>query len=254
MKYYEKHEEEYRKRLAKGQVAWDEGKYEQFDMLALVKRFIKESNFDSSQSYALDIGCGTGGLACYLASRGFKVTAIDVSGTAIGEAKNQAFSRGVKVDFKVADICREQLPENAYDLVTDNHFLHCIVFSQERNFVLQNIRRALTANGEYWIETMVGHPKMKPRDEWHLDNDGISWLDVSGNGLIEGCIERDGQIWFPMRRIQPSDKILIEELRQAGFEIVWHETSPPMNENDTGTFRAKCRPMKKKDQITVGKF
>jgi len=246
MKYYEKHEGEYRKRLARGQVAWEEGKYEQFGILALIERFIKESDFEPSHSCALDVGCGTGGLACYLVSRGFKVTAIDISETAIEEAKKQAFLRGLKVNFRAGDICREQLPENAYDLVTDNHFLHCIAFSQERDFVLQNIRRALRTNGEYWIETMVGHPKMKPKDEWHLDNDGIAWIAVSGMGQIEGCIEHNGQIWFPMRRIQPSDKILIEELRQAGFEIVWHETAPPMSENDTGTFRAKCRPMKKR--------
>ena len=100
-----------------------------FSMLTLIERFLGESNLEPSQSSALDIGCGTGGLACYLAKRGFNVTAIDVSTTAINEAKKQAALRGLKINFQAADLCREQLPQNAFDIITDNHFLHCIVFS-----------------------------------------------------------------------------------------------------------------------------
>lgn len=242
MKYYELHEQEYQKILAAGHVSWDKGNYEQFNMLSLIERFLGESNLEPSQSSALDIGCGTGGLACYLASRGFNVTAIDISTSAINEAKKQAASRGLKINFQVADLCREQLPQNTFDIITDNHFLHCIVFSDERQAVLQNIRQALKPHGEYWIETMVGHPEMSSRNEWHLDADGISWVAVPNNLKVEGCVERNGQILFPARRIQPSEAILIEESRNAGFKVIWHETKPPINENDTGTFRAKCRP------------
>lgn len=242
MKYYEAHNEEYLKRLAKGQVAWEKGAYEKFDMLPLVERFMGESNFEPLQSSALDLGCGTGGLACWLASQGFKVTAIDISDAAICEAKKQAASRKLKIDFQVADLCQTKLPQKMFDLITDNHFLHCIVFPDERRSVLQNINHALKPGGEYWIETMVGHPQMKPRPEWHLDVDGISWQIVPPGRKIEECVNRDGQIWFPIRRIQPSEKILMEELHCAGFEIIWHETVPPVDENDAGDFRAKCRP------------
>lgn len=245
MKYYEMHEEAYRSRLAQGYVSWDKKNYEQFDMLGLIERFIGESDLKPAQSDALDIGCGTGGLACYLSSRGFKVTAIDVSSVAICEAKKQAASRGLKIDFRVADLCLEKLPEKAFDLIIDNHFLHCIVLADERYAVLQNVNRALKPHGEFWIETMVGHPGMKPRDEWHLDADGISWMITSKDKGVEGCVERDGQIWCPIRRIQPSQTILIEELHRADFEIIWYETVLPVNENDTGDFRAKCRPKKK---------
>jgi SAM-dependent methyltransferase len=244
MKYYETHDEEYCKLLAKGQVAWDKRPYEKFDMLPLIERFIEELNFEPLQSGALDLGCGTGGLACYLASRGFKVTAIDISAAAICEAKKQAAARGLKINFQTTDLCQEKLPQRAFDLITDNHFLHCIVFSDERQSVLHNINYALKPGGEYWIETMVGYPRMKPRDEWHLDADGIFWRIAPADKKIERCVNRDGRIWFPTRRIQPSEKILIEELHQAGFEIVWHETVPPVDENDAGTFRAKCRPQR----------
>ena len=191
MKYYEAHDEEYRKLLAKGHVAWDKGAYEKFDMLPLVERFIRELSFEPSQSNALDLGCGTGGLACWLASQGFRVTAIDISTAAVCEAKKQAVSRGLKIDFQAADICQEKLPKKPFDLITDNHFLHCIVFPDERHSVLQNINRALRPGGEYWLETMVRHPKMRPREEWHLDADGISWRATSNDTKVEGCVNRN---------------------------------------------------------------
>jgi len=34
--------------------------------------------------------------------------------------------------------------------------------------------------------------------------------------------------------------VFLDELHLAGFEVVWHETTLPMNENDIGDFRAKC--------------
>ncbi len=241
MKYYEVHNELYRRLLAKGQFAWDKGKYEQFEMLGLIERFIDESDFEPSRSCALDLGCGTGGLSCYLSSRGFKVTAIDISAIAVKEAKKQAASRGLKIDFRVADLCRNELPENAFDLIIDNHFLHCIVFPYERDAVLQKIHRALKPNGEYWIETMVAHPEMKPRDKWNLDAEGISWALISADLPVEGSINRDGQVLCPSRRIQPSEAIIIEELHRAGLELAWYETIPPSDEDDTGWFRARCR-------------
>ena len=54
MKYYEGHEEEYKKRLAKSQVDWDGGKYDEFGMRGLIERFIKESDFNPAQSKTLD--------------------------------------------------------------------------------------------------------------------------------------------------------------------------------------------------------
>jgi SAM-dependent methyltransferase len=242
MKYYELHEREYQKILAAGHVSWDKGNYEQFNMLKLIEHFLGETNLEPSQSSILDVGCGTGGLACCLAKRGFNVTAIDISTAAINEAKKQAALRGLKINFQAADLCHEQLPQNAFDIITDNHFLHCIVFPGERQAVLQNIRQALKPHGEYWIETMVCHPEMKPRKEWNLDSDGISWVAVSKDFKVEGCVERNGQILYPMRRIQPSEAIIIEELQMAGFEVIWHETTQPKDKNDTSDFRAKCRP------------
>jgi SAM-dependent methyltransferase len=51
----------------------------------------------------LELGCGDGALSCFLASKGFTVTGIDISPGMIEEAKQRAVREGVSVRFEVAD-------------------------------------------------------------------------------------------------------------------------------------------------------
>jgi SAM-dependent methyltransferase len=51
----------------------------------------------------LEIGCGTGTNAVWLASKGFNVTAFDVSSLAIETARKKAKEAGVAIQFMVAD-------------------------------------------------------------------------------------------------------------------------------------------------------
>src|SRR5690349_17507776 len=52
---------------------------------------------------ALELGCGTGTNAVYLAQRGFEVTAADLSPLALDRARQRADSAGVKVNWVAAD-------------------------------------------------------------------------------------------------------------------------------------------------------
>jgi SAM-dependent methyltransferase len=52
----------------------------------------------------IEIGCGTGNDAIYLASLGFDVTAIDISPTALNIAERKAQKVGVEVEWLLADI------------------------------------------------------------------------------------------------------------------------------------------------------
>lgn len=67
---------------------------------------------------ALDLACGTGRNALFLAERGFRVEAVDISGVAIRRAREEADRRRLQVDFRVADLDEEPLPEGRYRLVT----------------------------------------------------------------------------------------------------------------------------------------
>ena len=59
-----------------------------------------------TNAHILDLGCGTGLDACFLAKRGMRVTAIDISGQMIAQLKTNAQRQGVqdKIDTHVQDI------------------------------------------------------------------------------------------------------------------------------------------------------
>ena len=65
----------------------------------------------------LDVACGQGRNAVWLAQRGHRVTAIDLSAVAIAQARELASGRGVDVDFQVADFRTWEPPADGYDLV-----------------------------------------------------------------------------------------------------------------------------------------
>lgn len=55
-------------------------------------------------SRALELGCGTGTNAIYLAQLGFDVTACDISPLALERAKQKAFAASVSIDFRQVDL------------------------------------------------------------------------------------------------------------------------------------------------------
>ena len=76
---------------------------------------------------ALDAGAGEGADAIWLAERGWQVTAVDVSGVALGRAAAHAATAGEEVAARIRwqrEDLREWIPpERAYDLVT-SQYLH----------------------------------------------------------------------------------------------------------------------------------
>jgi SAM-dependent methyltransferase len=66
----------------------------------------------------LDVGCGEGADAIWLAGRGWTVTAIDISEVALGRARAAAESAGVAVEWICGDALDMALPARSFDLVS----------------------------------------------------------------------------------------------------------------------------------------
>jgi cyclopropane fatty-acyl-phospholipid synthase-like methyltransferase len=81
---------------------------------------------------ALDLGCGTGTNACYLASHGWQVTGVDFVPAAIGRARERARGAGLDVRFLAGDVTRlvELGVEGPFDLVVDIGCFHGIATRQ----------------------------------------------------------------------------------------------------------------------------
>jgi len=98
---------------------------------------------------AIDLGCGAGNYAIYLAGRGFEVTGVDFSPTAIRIAKENTERKGVKCNFFVADVVDKLDNLNqTWDFVYDWGLLHHI-FPEQRQKYIENVSRILNPKGKY---------------------------------------------------------------------------------------------------------
>jgi cyclopropane fatty-acyl-phospholipid synthase-like methyltransferase len=68
---------------------------------------------------AIDLGCGEGDNAIFLAQHGFQVTGIDFSPTAIDKARAKAREAGSEVEFLVDDLTRLSKVTGEFDLIVD---------------------------------------------------------------------------------------------------------------------------------------
>ena len=67
---------------------------------------------------ALDVGCGEGADAIWLAGQGWEVTAVDVSSVAVDRARDAAGRARVTVEWLSGDALAMDLPVGAFDLVS----------------------------------------------------------------------------------------------------------------------------------------
>jgi len=104
---------------------------------------------------ALDIGCGTGTNAVYLAQHGFDVVGTDIAWLAIRRARQKARLAGVSAAFYVGEAVKLGTPAgpsvgDSFDLAVDIGCLHAIQ-SDRRPAYGSMLRRVLRPNGHYLL-------------------------------------------------------------------------------------------------------
>jgi len=98
---------------------------------------------------ALDLGCGEGGDAVWLALRGWVVTAVDVSPTALGRLTARAAAEGIadRIDAIHIDLATAfpEVPEGGWDLVSAQFFQSTVALP--RAAILRRGAAATAAGG-----------------------------------------------------------------------------------------------------------
>ncbi len=88
--------------------------------------------------HAIDLGCGTGAHAIYLAQHGFDVTGVDFSQAAVHKAHQKANAAGVQINFVVDDLTNLRRVSGKFDFLLDYGVLDDLSLRQ-REAYLQNM-------------------------------------------------------------------------------------------------------------------
>jgi cyclopropane fatty-acyl-phospholipid synthase-like methyltransferase len=132
---------------------------------------------DAVPGKALDIGCGSGTHAVYMARCGWEVTGVDFSSEAIHKARQKAEAAGLRIDFHVADVTGSGVPSSGYDYALD---IGCLFSLPEnrRPLYAQMLKDRIKPGGLYMMFSWLPWWK-KGRKR------GISPEDAAG--LFEGA-------------------------------------------------------------------
>lgn len=93
--------------------------------LDLLQRF---SHLLPAEGDALDLACGLGANARFLAERGLAVAAWDISPVAIEKLAAFSGENGLTIDARVVDLCATPLPVEQFDVIVVGHFLERHLF------------------------------------------------------------------------------------------------------------------------------
>jgi SAM-dependent methyltransferase len=104
---------------------------------------------------ALDIGCGTGDNAIWLAQQGFDVVGIDTSAVAIEKAKHKALQSHAKCDFIVGNFLTDTIEGAPFRFVFDRGLFHVFESDEEREKLGENVHRHLEKGG-LWL-SLIGN-------------------------------------------------------------------------------------------------
>ena len=121
-----------------------------------LRQVVESAAWSLPRGRALDLACGKGRNAIYLAEGGFDVTALDISSVALDEGRRLARERKLRIDWRQCDLTSAVLPAAAFDLVVNFNYL-------QRSLV-PLIRQAVKPGGSVIFETYlidqatVGHP------------------------------------------------------------------------------------------------
>lgn len=131
---------------------WDE-RYAGAELVwsAEPNRFLVEQVADLSPGRALDVACGEGRNAIWLAEQGFETTGVDFSAVGLDKARRLAAARGVEVSFVEADVVSFTPPQASFDLVI---LMYLQLGRDDMGRVLGHLERALAPGG---VLLVVGH-------------------------------------------------------------------------------------------------
>jgi SAM-dependent methyltransferase len=190
------------RRYAEGKLLWG----------ARPNRFLEQEVADLDGGRAIDLACGQGRNAVWLAGRGWAVTGVDFSAVALDQARGLAAEHGVAVDWVLADLLTYEPEPQAHDLVL---IFYLQVGAAERRTMLRAAAEGVSPGGTF---LMVGHHAQNiehgyggPQDPSRLYSAEDIVTDLVGTGL---SVERAEMVRRPVETPE-GERIALDALVRA---------------------------------------
>ena len=119
---------------------------------------------DLAPGRALDVGCGEGADAIWLASKGWRVIAIDVSPTALERGARAAEETGVDVEWQWHDLA-DTFPAGEFDLVNAQYLHSSLDLPEEK--IYSAIAAAVAPGGTVLVVSHAAFPPWSRHHEAH---------------------------------------------------------------------------------------
>ncbi len=136
------------------------------------QELIQEILEQKQSGSVLDLGCGEGGNSLALAEKGFNVTCIDISETAINKIKQESEKRKLNITTITADLEDYKIERN-YDIILAMGILQ--FFGESGGNYIEKLQRHTKKEGLNIIDAFVN--KWLPKDKLKESYDGWSILD-----------------------------------------------------------------------------
>lgn len=136
--------------------------------------------YPGTNARILDVGCGQGRDALFLARRGHRVLGVDASPTGVSDMIAESKTEGLDIQGEVADI-RNYRPEGEFDIVLIDRTLH-MLNEAERLKVLSSLVCHVARNGHLLIaderSNMAGFNRILEASElnWKINKQNKGFL------------------------------------------------------------------------------
>jgi methyl halide transferase len=167
---------DWEERYREGTTPWDSGIPSKE-----LQRVLAEQGISAGR--ALELGCGTGTNAVYLAQQGFDVTAVDCAALALERAHEKAAAAGVTVNWIEADVQNFGADLEPFEFVFDRGCYHCCRRVDLPGYLatLQNVTRSgsryLSLCGNANEQTEGQGPPRVTEDEIRTELGGLFEID-----------------------------------------------------------------------------